>query len=195
MNKIKKIVYEKDYKFKIIVVFIFTMLMCIVGCFTEYYLVPMPTLKVTEYHMGILTINSILSGFSLTNLGILISISDDQLVKKLEGTDILIKRNVVISHSIIFGAISIGLSFLFVLNLNLSILGFMGKWLAFIKCFVFNLEIVSLCISIFYFLISIKKMIQLLSYIYVPKITYTSEKQERLKNQIEASKHNKPDNE
>ena len=89
----------------------------------NYIVIPMPQDNIPEYHTNILTINSIFSGFALTNLGILLTMSDDQLIKKLEGTDILKKRNIVIGHSIIFGV-----NF----NIHFSILGIENKSWVFI---------------------------------------------------------------
>lgn len=145
----------------------------------------MPSKNIVEYHIDILTINSIFSGFALTNLGILLSITDDQLIKKLEGTDILQKRNIVIGHSIIFGAVSIFLSMLWVLKINLNFVEVLvGKWIEVLKEFIYYLEIFSLIISVLYFILSIKKMIELLSLIHVPKKRYTNEQVEGMKKKI-----------
>lgn len=161
-------------------------LMCFVDNFGGYEIIASPTQEIKEYHLDILTINSIFSGFALTNLGILLSISDDQLVKKLEGTDILQKRNVVIVHSIIFGAISIFLALLFTLNINIEVIrGLIGeKTTKIFHSFCFYLEIVSLCVSIMYFILSIKKMVNLLAYIYVPKPKFNDEVIQELKQKL-----------
>lgn len=186
MINVKKFIYKNNYLFKIIIVCITVLGMCLIKERFNYEIFRMPLQEVASYHLDILTINSIFSGFALTNLGILLSISDDQLVKKLEGTDILQKRNTVIVHSIIFGAISIFLALLFTLDINIDpIKLFLGeKIISFIKSFVFNFEIVSMCISIIYFILSIKKMIDLLSYIYVPKPKYTDDMIKELKEKL-----------
>ena len=41
-----------------------------------------------EFHMDILTVNSIFCGFELTSLGILVSLTSDDAVKKLKGTEV-----------------------------------------------------------------------------------------------------------
>ena len=46
------------------------------------------------------------------------------------------------------------------------------------------MEIFSLVISVLYFILSIKKMIELLSLIHVPKKRYTNEQVEDMKNKI-----------
>ncbi|MFV0344223.1 MAG: hypothetical protein ACK5JH_15275 [Anaerocolumna sp.] len=192
MEKISSFIYKKNYSSKIIYVLIFSLIICLIGDLGKVYIFYVNISDSIEYHFKILTINSILSGFSLTNLGILISISGDQLIEKLKGTDILIKRNILISYSIIFGSISIFISLLFVLNIDIGIdnlsIQIFENWL-------FILEIVALFLSIIYFLIAIKKMIQLLSYIYVPKQRYTCDKIMKIKEQMDNSSNYNTDDE
>lgn len=182
--KLRKYLYKSNYCSKIIFLLVFSFLFCL---FENFFNCDLFTIKITdpvEYHFKILTINSILSGFSLTNLGILISITNEELVKKLAGTDILLKRNILISYSIIFGSISIITSLIFVININI-------KFPALVKNFLSDyfiiLEIVSLYISIFYFLLSLRKMLQLLTYLYKPQKKYIGEKRRHLENQLAKS--------
>ena len=133
----------------------------------------------------IVTINSIICGFSLTNLSVLISISDDQLVKKLEGTSILNRRNVAICKSVIYGAISIVTSIISFLNVNVEIFpSIVQRTEKHLISFGTTVQVVSLIFSIYYFLISIKLMIRLLRYIYIPKKRYSDEDLAKLKEQL-----------
>lgn len=161
-----------------------SLLICLIGNIGKVYVFKVDISNPVEYHFKVLTVNSILSGFSLTNLGILISISSDQLIEKLKGTDILMKRNILISYSIIFGAISIFLSLLFVVNIGIEN---DNTIINSIVHFLFITEIVSMFLSIIYFMLSIRKMIQLLSYIYIPQQKYTCDKIQRIKEQMENS--------
>lgn len=139
----------------------------------------------SSFSEKIVTINSIICGFSLTNLSVLISISDDQLVKKLEGTSILNRRNVAICKSVIYGAISIVTSIISFLNINMEIFpSTIQKIEQHIVSFGTTVEVVSLIFSIYYFLISIKLMIRLLRYIYIPKKRYSDEDLAKLKEQL-----------
>lgn len=185
---LRKIVYRKNYMGKVLLLFLFSAIVCAISKFTDFCLFYIDIGNPVEYHFNIITVNSILSGFSLTNLGVLISVSSDQLIEKLKGTDILIKRNILISYSIIFGAISIFISLLFVLNFELAINNIV---IELIHEFLFALEICSLILSIIYFLLSLRKMIQLLSYIYVPRNKYSEEKIELIKKQLNDNVSNK----
>ncbi|MCQ4983528.1 hypothetical protein [Blautia celeris] len=190
MRQLKSIVYNKNYKSKIIIVLLISVILGFIGYYKNVFIFEYPQ-NADDYHMNILTINSILSGFSLTNLGILISISDAQLIKKLEGTDLLNKRNVVISYSIIFGSMSIAASLLFIFKINIagaSIFKNDGVLFMF-KNIVYTIEMISLFLSIIYFMLSVKKMIQLLSHIYIPKKSYSKEKEEKIRKQMENNRN------
>ncbi len=182
--KLSKYLYKKNYYIKVCFVLIISLLICLIGNIFHVYIFVINIRDPIEYHFKILTVNSILSGFSLTNLGILISVSGDQLVEKLKGTDILLKRNTLISYSIIFGSVSIFISLLFVVNINININSVFSTY---IGNYFFILEMLSLFISIIYFLLSVRKMIQLLSYLYVPKKIYTCDKVIKIKQQMEDS--------
>lgn len=164
---------------------VLSIFLCYISNKLKYSFISMPYTDISQYHLNILTINSIFCGFALTNLGILLSITDDQLVKKLEGTDILQKRNIVMAHSIIFGSISIFISMFWVLKINFNFFTyFLGNKLEVIKEFLFYMEIFTLIFSILYFILSIKKMIELLSLIHVPKRRYTDEQIEEMRKKI-----------
>lgn len=179
--------YEDRYFFKIVLAIIFSLFVAVLSYVGGYELIVVPAEQVGDFHVNVLTVNSIISGFSLTNLGILLSISDDQLIRKLEGTDILQKRNVVIAHSIIFGAISIFIATLFMFHINIDFQtnNIIQRGLLFIKTALFYLEILGLIISIAYFLLSIKKMIDLLSLIHVPRKRYSDEQIQDMKKKLE----------
>lgn len=181
-----KFLYKQNYITKILVIGLIAIILCIFAHGANYIVIPMPKRNASEYHTNILTINSVFSGFALTNLGILLTMSDDQLIKKLEGTDILKKRNIVIGHSIIFGAISIFISVFGVLKINLSFFsGIIGKGcFGTLKEIFFYVEIISLIISIFYFLLSVEKMIQLLNLLHIPRKRYTDKQVDELKKRI-----------
>ena len=182
--KISKYLYKKDYYVKVVIIMLIALIICLAGNLSGKYIFSVEINDPVEYHFKILTINSILSGFSLTNLGILISISGDQLVEKLKGTDILLKRNILISYSIIYGAISIFMSLLFVVNINISIPTIAKEY---ILNYFLILEMMTLFLSIIYFLLSVRKMIQLLSYIYIPKKIYTCDKIDAIRKQMDES--------
>lgn len=181
-----KFLYRQNYKQKLFFVFAVSIIMCVLSECTGYRIIVMPQKNISQYHSNILTINSIFGGFALTNLGILLTVSNEQLLKKLEGTDILRKRNIVIGHSIIFSAVSILISLFWVFDLNFNfVVRIIGKnGFRLLKELAFNIEVLSLVISIFYFFLSVAKMIQLLDLLYVPQKRYSEKQVKKLKEQI-----------
>lgn len=181
-----KFVYKQNYITKFVILFMFVVALCILSRVFGYKIINMSVRNSVDYHTDILTVNSIFCGFALTNLGILLTISDDQLIKKLEGTDILQKRNSVIGHSIIFGAVSIFISMFWVLKINFNFLGVIldEKLIDLLTELFFYIEIFSLLISILYFIISIKKMIELLSLLHVPRKKYSDKQIEEMRKKI-----------
>lgn len=69
VRQLKSIVYNKNYKSKIIIVLLISVILGFIGYYKNVFIFEYPP-NADDYHMNILTINSILSGFSLTNLGL-----------------------------------------------------------------------------------------------------------------------------
>ena len=145
--------------------------------------IPMPKNKIVDYHMQILTISSVFCGFSLTNLTLLLEVHSESIMEKLQGTDILQKRNKSISYSIIYGAISAFISVFWVLRVNINLIELhFGKGVVnLLQGVSFYLEIVSLLLCILYFLISSKKMIELVSIINEPQTKMTADEVQAFK--------------
>ena len=181
-----KFVYKQNYTAKFLLLGVLACTFCVLSRSFDFRIINIPSEDVVNYHTSILTINSIFCGFSLTNLGILLSINNEELVKKLNGTDILQKRNIVIGHSIIFGATSIFISMLWIIRVDVKLFmdGQISKMLEILKEFLFYVEIFSLIISILYFMLSIKKMIEILALIYAPRKKYSDKQTEDMKDKI-----------
>ena len=168
---------KRDYLFRIAIVAVVSLILSFMRQILQISIVPMPQGDTVNYHIQVLTISSVFCGFSLTNLTLLIEVHSEEIVKKLKGTDILQKRNIRISYSIMYGAISAFIAVLWVLRVNsgliTKIIGIGGA--SFLKDFLFNVEIVSLLLCIIYFMISSKNMIELVSIIHKPQKKMTDE--------------------
>lgn len=153
---------------RMIQLILFGIVLCILNHKMNYRVIPTPNDTASKYHSNILIINSIINGFALTNLVILLKISDDKIIKKLDGTDILKKRNDIIEKSIVFGMVSMCISLLWILKVNFGFIPIIigRKCFLLVKEFLFYIEVMSFGISIFYFLMSVKKIMQLLNLIY-----------------------------
>lgn len=171
---------------KIIFILIVSALVIIISIFIGYDLLPLPKLEdsiISQFNL-IITTNSIIAGFSFTNLGILISLSDTDLVKRLSNTTIMTKKNEILITSIDFCCLSIFISLIFVLRLDTTIVkplcfNLLTRDLYYIIypksiSFLYNLSIFSLISGLIYFVKSIKELSNLLMKVYEsnnPKIT------------------------
>lgn len=171
---------------KIIFILIVSALVIIISIFIGYDLLPLPKLEdsiISQFNL-IITTNSIIAGFSFTNLGILISLSDTDLVKRLSNTTIMTRKNEILITSIDFCCLSIFISLIFVLRLDTTIVkplcfNLLTRDLYYIIypkliSFLYNLSIFSLISGLIYFVKSIKEVSNLLMKVYEsnnPKIT------------------------
>lgn len=162
---------------KIILITGISVIIFLIKIVAKINLLKLPSSKeITDFHFNLITINSIIAGFSFTNLGILISLSDADLVKKISGTSIIPRKNKVLIMSVISCCISIFLSLIFVLKLDETIFEpilmiFPSKYKAFENfCYLmYTLCIAFLVSGIIMFAKSIKEMSNLLLKIYISK--------------------------
>lgn len=180
-----------DYLKRLILVAGISLVLCIIERVFQFSIVPMPQKDVVNYHIQVLTISSVFCGFSLTNLTLLIEVHDEKLIKKLKGTDILQKRNMSISYSILYGAISAFLSVFWVLRINVDLIKkiISTGGVDLLKEFFFNVEIVSLLLCIICFMISSKKMIDLVSLIHKPERKMSNQEVARHKAELQESEN------
>ena len=176
--KIKNI-YDRDVKFWIVGA---VMLSCIIQVL-EIFVTKSPIILElsdvqNEFHMDILTVNSIFCGFELTSLGILVSLTSDDAVKKLKGTEVVYRRNKLIMISISFCTLSMMASLFFILGSDKKYFEFIhGEKI--IEC-IFKIELISLVFGVAFFLGTIKKMIDVLQYVYKVPRRYESGKRQKI---------------
>lgn len=168
----------------VVIMGIVSMVFCILHRKTNYVVIPMPA--GIGYHINILKINAVFSVAALINMLLMLRTSEKKFIKKLEETDILKEKNCIIGQCIVFGSISIFISTVWSLKIQMDFVAFIiGKELFLvIKEFLFYVESMSFIVSIFYFLLSVYKTMQLLDLLYIPKERYSSDEVRRLQKQI-----------
>lgn len=171
---------------KIIIVLIVGILVTIIDSFMDYNLMSLPKLDsniISQFSLIIIT-NSIFAGVSFTTLGILISLSSADLIKKLSNTTVMLHKNDVLITCIAFCCLSISLSLIFVLRLDRTIINslclillkgdlYYKLYTKFIK-FIYVVSLLSFLNGFIYFIKSIKEVSSLLIKVYTsntPKIT------------------------
>lgn len=162
---------KRYYLIRIAIVALISFILSLIRLTLQFSIVPVPQNDIVNYHIQVLTISSVFCGFSLTNLTLLLEVHSEEMTRKLKGTDILQKRNTCISYSIMYGAISAFIAVLWVLRVNSGPVKMLigTSWASRLKDFLFNIEIISLLLCIIYFMISSKKMIELVNIIHKPQ--------------------------
>ena len=83
--------------------------------------------KMEGYQIDYITICTVFAGFSFTILGIMLGLSSEELIKRINGTKIIINQVKTIVTSIVLFMISVAISILFVLGLDNSIVRLLNK--------------------------------------------------------------------
>lgn len=176
-----KSLYDRSIKFWIMGVVILSCIIQLIEIFiTKSSIILRLSDVQNSFHTDILTINSIFCGFELTNLGILVSLASDNAVKRLKGTEVVYRRNRLIMISISLCTLSMTVALLFVLGLDKKYFGLIcGKVV--LEC-LFKIELMSLVFGVAFFLGTIKKMIDILQYVYKVPRKYGNEKKEKILN-------------
>lgn len=92
-------------KYLIVIPSLLTLALSFLSKFTGFTLFNIPT--ESSFHFNLITINSIFAGFLYTNYSLLLSLADKELIKKLQNTSIIDKRNSHILNGILCSIISI----------------------------------------------------------------------------------------
>lgn len=181
---------------KVIQVIILGFIILIANMVIGYNLLPFPQNEdgMRMHFSLIITTASIISGFAFTNLGILISLSNTELVRKISNTSIMAKRNITLITSIIFCCISIFIALVFVLQLDKTIIEGLIESLApykykevlkdkiisllYINCVIFLIS------GIIYFVKAIKEMSYLLLKVYEANSKFSEEDIEEARRKI-----------
>lgn len=78
--------------------------------------------EIVNFNFNLITINSIIAGFSFTTLGIILGLSGSELIIKISKTNIMSDKSKIIITSIVYCCASIITSMIFVLQLHDSII-------------------------------------------------------------------------
>lgn len=106
----------KKHKLK----FLSTCISVIIGLINyKYNMIGMPGPDdMVPRQIDFITISTIFAGFSFTTMGLLLGLSSEKMMKKIENTNIVMDKIQRIIDSIIFFMMSVAVSMLFVLGVN-----------------------------------------------------------------------------
>lgn len=145
-----------------------------------------PDNEMIDYQFNILTVSTVLAGFSFTALGMLLGVSSEKFVEKLKGTDYMLKNSRKLVMSIVFFTISIIISMLYIIGVDKFIInkivelpmldheGFQIHKM--LSSFLFINGISFLLVGFIQFLFELRELYRLISYIYSFKVIKQDEK-------------------
>lgn len=137
----------------------------------------------SSFHFNLITVNALFGGFLFTNYSLLVGILDHPLVKKIEKTDIIKKRNSHILRGIICAVISVVSGILIVLfPAKCTLMQFI------LVSFLENAEIVFMAFLIIYFLLSLYEMQKLIKVIHHSSDNEEIKKIDKLKEELKKRK-------
>lgn len=174
-------------KKKIYTALCISIVLCVLSWLSDYSkLNELTGINNSGLHFNLLTVASILAGFMFTGLGLLISVSDQDIIKKLRSTSIMDKKNGRIITGLWFNIMSIFLALIFILDLEklLRVLDFQYKISPYLIDFLAVFELICLIYGLIFFALSVKDINKVLDTIQESKKTIPPEVVERLKKNI-----------
>lgn len=135
-----------------------------------------------SFHFDIITVNAVFAGFLYTNYSLLIGLFDNAVIKKIQNTSIIKKRNQHIMRGIIYATISVVSGLYLVLIPQGSSHFSKAVWYLFQ-----NAEIVFMGFLIIYFLLSLYEMSSLVKSVHQTDEYKTDAEIKALKDQIRNS--------
>ena len=147
--------------------------------------------KIEDYQIDFITISTVFAGFSFTILGIMLGLSSEELIKRINRTEIIINQVKTIVTSIILFMLSVAFSIIFVLGLDISIItllyqhGVCGmETLVIMDSILYIVGIGYLISGIAYFTISVREFYKLIVHIYNYNRHKSNKKIEKLQNEL-----------
>ena len=184
------------HKNKIVVVVIYTILLLIIAGTNIRYnfiIVPSPQEMISR-QINYITISTVFVGFSFTALGLLLGMSSEKLIEKVKNTDIIIDKAKRIIGSIIEFILSVAISLVFVLGLDVSLIKNTSV-LYIVDNYLYILSIGYLVGGIIYFVYVVYELYDLVKRVYAFNRKAISPKIATIRAELEATREKMQDKE
>ncbi|QHI72889.1 hypothetical protein [Aminipila terrae] len=149
--------------------------------------------NIYDYKFNLFTISSVFAGFSFTVLGILLSISSEEMIGRLKNTGIISNKAKKIMNSAILFCMSSIFSLSFIIGLDCIFINLLGHE-KFIHGFMSISELGYLLVGIVCFIYAVKEIYSLIVKAYDYDIKKYDEQKEKFKSALDKPKEN-PKNE
>ena len=150
---------------KVIVYSIVLLVLSILNVFLKIIAIPDVDI-IVDRELNFITISTVFVGFAFTSLGILLGMSSEKLIQKIQGTTIIQDKVSTIVKSIVFLMISILTGMYFVIGLNDFLLRCFPNSANSIQSVVYGFSLEALIVGIIYFAVSTRDLYDLINRTY-----------------------------
>lgn len=151
-------------------------------------IIKIPELKdMASRQIDYITISTVFAGFSFTALGLLLGLSSEKLIEKIKNTNIIMHKVRRIICSIVFLILSVVVSMLFVLGLDVTFTN-ESKIFTNIYNVLYIFSIGYLIIGIGYFVYAVYELYDLIRHVYSYNKELTDKKINKAKEEMEATR-------
>lgn len=134
--------------------------------------------ELVNYQFNLFTVSSVFAGFSFTTLGILLGMSSEKVMEKLQNTTVITNKSQKIVMSLWFFSLSCFISLAFIIG----ILQFLPLLL---QRSIYYLGILTLVLGIFYFVLSVYAMYDLIKKVYGVNLQEAKRKKDVFEKELE----------
>lgn len=134
--------------------------------------------ELVNYQFNLFTVSSVFAGFSFTTLGILLGMSSEKVMERLQNTTVITNKSKKIVMSLWFFSLSCFISLAF-------IIGILVVFPLLLQRILYYLGILSLVLGIFYFVLSVNAMYDLVKKIYGVNLKEASRKKDKFEQELE----------
>lgn len=139
-------------------------------------------IKITDdssFHFGIMTVNALFGGFLYSNYGLIVGLLDNEVIKQVNRTDIMQKRNIHVLWGIAYATLSV------LCGLYIVLVGCpQNQPYNFTYILILNGEIIFMISAIFLYLTSLIEMNQIITSLHNPPSNNSRKKIREIRSQI-----------
>lgn len=134
-----------------------------------------------EYEFNLFTISSVFAGFSFTTLGILLGMSSENIMQRLQNTTVITNKSKNIVMSLLFFCVSCFISLAFIIGCTGLVSGIFQK-------VIYYFGIITLLIGIVYFLLSVYEIYDLIRCVYGVNLKEVNKKKDKFEQELSKAK-------
>ena len=144
-----------------------TILLCTIASLNlnlNFIFIPLAK-DMVDIQISYITINTVFIGFAFTSLGLLLGLSSEKLIKKIQNTDIIINKVKRLLCSIFFLVLSVVGSLYFVLGFNITLVSNL-EYQTIIENYIYIFVVGYMIIGIVFFVYSVYELYDLIKRVY-----------------------------